>query len=128
VVDTKEHATAKSTIVDVVNVGAPGTDVQICLTKDERLLAASTQGLGGKEDSGRVLIYTVATDGKLTAKSTLNLGECRLPDQIKWTKDCRTIIAACEGEAVTDSSTTPPTLGADRQSLYHMFQAAHQNR
>ena len=98
-VDTKEHATAKSTIVDVANVGAPGTDVQTCITSDERLLAASTQGTGGKQDSGRVLIYTVATDGKLTAKST-----------------------------VTDSSTTPPTLGADRHSLYHMFQAAHQNR
>ena len=116
-VDTKEHATAKSTVVDVANVGASGTDVATCTTASERLLAAATIGMGGKQDSGRVLIYTVASDGKLTAKRTLSLGECRLPDQIKWTKDCRAIVCACEGEPVTDSSTTPPSLGTDRHSL-----------
>ena len=118
-VDTKEHATFKSTVVDMANVGAPGTDVATCTTgsSGERLVAAATQGTGGKQDSGRVLIYTVASDGKLTAKRTLSLGECRLPDQIKWTKDCRTIIAACEGEAVPISSTTPRSLGTDRHCL-----------
>ena len=124
-VDTKEHAAANSTIVDMANVGAPGTDVATCITFDERLLAAATQGTGGKQDSGRVLIYTVDKMGKLTAKRTLNLGECRLPDQIKWTKDCRTIIAACEGEAAF-LSTTPPSLGTGRHIVYHMLHTAHQ--
>lgn len=116
--DTREHATAKSTFVEVWNVEVPGTDVVICVTKDnERLLAASTEGLGGKHTPGRVWIFTIGKDGKLTYKRTLSTGECRLPDQIKWTKDCRAIVCACEGEPVTDSSTTPPSLGTDRHSL-----------
>jgi hypothetical protein len=111
VIDTKHHATAQSTIIDVYNIEAPGTDVATCVTPSERLLAVSTVGLGGKQDIGRVMLFTVGFSGMLTHKRTYATAEGRLPDQIKWTKDCRTLLAAIEGEAGTVTSTTPPSLG-----------------
>ena len=111
VIDTKHHATAQSTIIDVYNIEAPGTDVATCVTPSERLLAVSTVGLGGKQDIGRVMLFTVGFSGMLTYKRTYATAEGRLPDQIKWTKDCRTLLAAIEGEAGTVTSTTPPSLG-----------------
>jgi hypothetical protein len=100
VIDTKDHATAKSKIVDMFHIGKPGTDVTTCKTGGERLLAVATSGATGKQDPGIVHLFTVGLDGKLTHKRTWQTAEGRLPDQIQWTKDCRTIIAACEGEAV----------------------------
>jgi len=104
VIDTKDHGTAQSRLVDMFPLGAPGTDVAACETWNERLLAVATVGLAngqpGKEHPGRVHIFTVSTEGKLTLKRTLITDDGRLPDQIKWTKDCRAIIAAIEGEAV----------------------------
>ena len=100
VIDTANHNNAASTIVDMAHIGAPGTDVTTCKTWNERLVAVATVGSGGKQDPGRVLLYTVSAQGKLTFKRTFLTAEGRLPDQIQWTKDCRTIIAACEGEAV----------------------------
>ena len=111
VIDTKHHATAQSTIIDVYNIEAPGTDVATCVTPSERLLAVSTVGLGGKQDIGRVMLFTVGFSGMLTHKRTYATAEGRLPDQIKWTKDCRTLLTAIEGEAGTVTSTTPPSLG-----------------
>ena len=90
VVDTKDHKTAKSKLVDMANIGAPGTDVATCVTADERLVAVATIGSAGKQSPGRVLLYSVGTDGKLTAIRTLTTSTGCLPDQIKWTKDCRT--------------------------------------
>ena len=110
VIDTRYHYAAESTIVDVYNIGAPGTDVSTCVAGPERLLAVSTVGLGGKQDVGRVLLFTVGTDGKLTHKRTMETADGRLPDQIKWTKDCRTLLAAIEGEAGTVDG-SPPSLG-----------------
>ena len=82
VVDTENFNTAGSTIIDMYNVGAPGTDVQSCKTADERLLAVATTGKVGKQDPGRVLLFTVATDGKLTFKREFNtVGS--LPDQVR---------------------------------------------
>ena len=100
VIDTSDHNNAASTIVDMAAIGAPGTDVTTCKTWNERLVAVATQGSGGKQDPGRVLLYTVSTQGKLAFKREFQTAVGRLPDQIQWTKDCRTIIAACEGEAV----------------------------
>ena len=111
VVDTKDHKTAKSELVDMANIGAPGTDVATCVTADERLVAVATIGSAGKQSPGRVLLYSVGTDGKLTAIRTLTTSTGCLPDQIKWTKDCRTLIAAIEGEAGTVTTTNPPSLG-----------------
>ena len=114
VIDTSDHTTAQSAIVDVFNIGAPGTDVSTCVAGPERLLAVSTVGLGGKQDVGRVLLFTVGFSGKLTHKRTLLTADGRLPDQIKWTKDCRTLLAAIEGEAGTvpaGADGSPPSLG-----------------
>ena len=111
VIDTKHHKTAQSTLVDMADIGAPGTDVATCVTSDERLLAVATVGTSGKQSPGRVLLYSVGADGKLTATRTLTTSTGCLPDQIKWTKDCRTLIAAIEGEAGTVTTTNPPSLG-----------------
>lgn len=100
VIDTKDHATAKSKIVDMFHIGSPGTDVTTCRTGGERLLAVATSGATGKQDPGIVHLFTVGLDGKLTHKRTWETAAGRLPDQIQWTKDCRTIVAACEGEGV----------------------------
>ena len=119
VVDTKDHKTAKSKLVDMANIGAPGTDVATCVTADERLLAVATIGSAGKQSPGRVLLYSVGTDGKLTAIRTLTTSIGCLPDQIKWTKDCRTLIAAIEGEAGTVTTTNPPSLSKLPCLCYH---------
>ena len=100
VVDTRHGATARSEVVEVHSIGAPGTDVAACKSWNERLLAVSTVGIGGKQNPGRVLLYTVGTDGKLQILREYLTDDGRLPDQITWTKDCKTIIAAIEGEAV----------------------------
>lgn len=82
VIDTANHSTAASKIIDMYNVGAPGTDVAACKTADERLLAVSTQGKAGKQAVGRVLLFTVADDGKLTFKKEFGtVGS--LPDQVR---------------------------------------------
>jgi hypothetical protein len=120
VIDTSDHTTAQSAIVDVFNIGAPGTDVSTCVAGPERLLAVSTVGLGGKQDVGRVLLFTVGFSGKLTHKRTLLTADGRLPDQIKWTKDCRTLLAAIEGEAGTvpaGADGSPPSLGKIMRAL-----------
>ena len=83
VIDTKEHDQAKSALVDMYDVGAPGTDVTTCKSADERLLAVATTGKGGKQDVGRVLLFTVGTDGKLTFKREFGTVG-RLPDQVSW--------------------------------------------
>ena len=99
VIDTSNYMGAASTIVDYKNIGAKGTDVTACKTDSERLLAVATVGIAGKQEPGRVLLYTVGRDGKLTLKREFStVGS--LPDQITFTKDCRHIIAAIEGEAV----------------------------
>lgn len=85
--------------MDVKPLGAPGTDVSACKTDSERLLAVATIGMAGKHAPGRVLLYTVGSDGKLTFKREFDT-KGSLPDQITFTKDCRSIIAAIEGEAV----------------------------
>ena len=112
VVDTKHAMSENSKVVDAYHIGAPGTDVATCKTADERLVAVATQGMNGKADIGRVMLFTVDDTGVLTHKKTYTTGTDgdgiktsthpagRLPDQIKWTRDCRAIIAACEGEAV----------------------------
>ena len=97
--------------MDMADIGAPGTDVATCVTSDERLFAVATVGTSGKQSPGRVLLYSVGADGKLTAIRTLTTSTGCLPDQIKWTKDCRTLIAAIEGEAGTVTTTNPPSLG-----------------
>lgn len=108
-------------------LGAPGTDVATCETWNERLLAVATIGLApngqaGKEHPGRVHIFTVSPAGKLTFKRTLVTDDGRLPDQIKWTKDCRSIIAAIEGEAVPMTPATgTPYLGNPLRYLSHPF-------
>ena len=88
-----------------------GTDVATCKTWDERLVAVATVGCDkldcsaakGKQHPGRVVLFTVDTAGKLTEHRTIStVGS--LPDQIQWTKDCRKIIAAIEGEAVADNA------------------------
>ena len=110
--DQAKGATPPSHIVDVYDVSAPGTDVATCKAGDERLVAAATQGEKGKLDPGRVLLFTVNAEGKLTYKRTMVTGEGRLPDSILWTPDCRAIVAACEGEAVpTNSSLDNPEGG-----------------
>lgn len=85
--------------MDVKPLGAPGTDVSACKTDSERLLAVATIGMAGKHAPGRVLLYTVGSDGKLTFKREFDT-KGSLPDQITFTKDCRSIITAIEGEAV----------------------------
>lgn len=103
VIDTSNYMGAASTIVDYKNIGAKGTDVTACKTDSERLLAVATVGIAGKQAPGRVLLYTVGRDGKLTLKREFStVGS--LPDQITFTKDCRHIIAAIEGEAVPDEA------------------------
>jgi hypothetical protein len=82
VIDTENHTTAASKIIDMYPVGAPGTDVATCKTADERLLAVATQGKANKQEPGRVLLFTVATDGKLTFKREFGtVGS--LPDQVR---------------------------------------------
>ena len=99
VVETSNYDGAASTIVDAKDIGAPGTDVTTCKSDSERLLAVATQGIAGKQAPGRVILYTVGRDGKLTLKREYStVGS--LPDQVTFTKDCRHIIAAIEGEAV----------------------------
>ena len=93
-----------------------GTDVATCKTGEERLVAVATVGCDpidcsgagakGKQHPGRVVLFTVDTAGKLTEHRTIStVGS--LPDQIQWTKDCRKIIAAIEGEAVADNAADP---------------------
>ena len=128
VIDTTKHASASSKIVDMYNLGAPATDVSACVAPiratysvglnsvvQERLLAVSTINAdGSKQSPGRVLLFTVNDDitpRVLTFKREFStVGS--LPDQIKWTKDCRAIIAAIEGEAklTTNPSPNPPSL------------------
>lgn len=115
VIDTKDHATAKSKIVDMFHIENPGTDVTTCKTGGERLVAVATTGTAGKQDPGIVHLFTVGLDGKLTHKRNWTTAEGRLPDQIQWTKDCRTIIAACEGEAVPMTEGGTHYLGEHRR-------------
>jgi len=95
-------------------IGNGGTDVATCKTWDERLVAVATVGCDpidcsgekGKQHPGRVVLFTVDTAGTLTEHRTIStVGS--LPDQIQWTKDCRKIIAAIEGEAVADNTADP---------------------
>ena len=83
VIETSDHNNAASTIVDMAAIGAPGTDVTTCKTWNERLVAVATQGSGGKQDPGRVLLYTVSTQGKLAFKREFQTAVGRLPDQIQ---------------------------------------------
>jgi len=71
------------------NIEEPGTDVATCVTPLERQASVSTVGLGGRQDIGRVMHFTVGVSGMLTYKHTyIHLqahatAEGRLPDQIK---------------------------------------------
>lgn len=102
VVDTTKYKTAESEIVGIFDIGQPGTDVATCVTGDvdtEHLLAVATQGKGGKQSAGIVHLFTVnMTNGDVKHLREVST-KGSLPDQIKWTKGCRSLIAAIEGEA-----------------------------
>ncbi|KAJ1490229.1 hypothetical protein T484DRAFT_1884547 [Baffinella frigidus] len=104
VLNMAKYKTMQSNITDAKYIDAPGTDAATCKSADgEKLVAVATEGLASKQDPGRVLIFTLSDMGKLTFISEIStIGA--LPDSIHWTKNCRKIICAIEGEAAASGT------------------------
>lgn len=75
-----------------VNVPYKPTSVSVCESRG--LVAASLTNDADEAAPGRVLVM----DRNLTVLRLVMRKECVLPDDVKWTADCKFLVAACEGE------------------------------
>lgn len=75
-----------------VNVLYKPTSVSVC--QSSGMIAASLKNYADEEAPGR-LIYM---DSNLTVLQLVMYNDCVLPDDVKWTANCKFLVAACECE------------------------------